>query len=84
MTSADAFIFDTGSHIFAWVGKSASVNERSRSLKYAQVSSCSSKFALLTYFVQDYITQYNRPPFTPLTRILDGGENAEFENSFDR
>jgi len=67
LTSADAFIFDTGSHVFAWVGKAASVNEKRRALKYAQ----------------DYLKQYNRPDFIPISRILDGGENEEFEASFD-
>jgi len=67
LTSADAFIFDTGSHVFAWVGRNASVAEKSKSLKYAQ----------------DYLTQYKRPAVIPITRILDGGENSEFETSFD-
>eukprot|EP00026_Physarum_polycephalum_P006563 Phypoly_transcript_06611.p1 GENE.Phypoly_transcript_06611~~Phypoly_transcript_06611.p1 ORF type:complete len:537 (+),score=113.66 Phypoly_transcript_06611:97-1707(+) len=67
ITSADAFIFDTGYHVFAWVGKAASIPEKSKALKYAQ----------------DYLKEHNRPDFIPISRILDGGENVEFEAAFD-
>jgi len=67
LTSADVFIFDTGAHVYAWIGKGASVNEKSKSMKYAQ----------------EYLTKYNRPVYLPISRILEGAENKLFEQSFD-
>ncbi len=52
-------------------------------------------FALLKYLVflfiffsnhflmKEYVTKSNRPPFIPISRILDGGDNPEFEAAFD-
>jgi gelsolin len=53
--SEDVFIFDTGSQIFAWIGKGASKEEKKNALGYAQ----------------DYLTRYNRPPFLPICRIFE-------------
>jgi len=64
--SKDAFIFDTGSEVVAWVGSKASVQERNKSLRYAQ----------------EYLTKYNRPLYLPISRILEGGENEVFESYF--
>jgi len=67
LSSADVFIFDTGAHVYAWIGKGASVNEKNKSMKYAQ----------------EYLTKYNRPVYLPISRILEGAENKLFEQSFD-
>ena len=53
--------------VFVWVGSKATVKERRFALQYAQ----------------DYIKQYNRPPYTPITRVIEGGENEIFEKSLE-
>jgi gelsolin len=67
LCSDDAFIFDTGAEVFAWVGKGASPDEKRLALGYAQ----------------SYLSDYDRPPYLPITRILEGGENEVFNASFD-
>jgi len=66
LNSDDVFILDNGAEIFTWVGKGASPNEKKQAVKYAQ----------------DYLTQFKRPLYLPITRILEGGENEVFEASF--
>jgi gelsolin len=66
LDSDDAFIFDTGAEVFAWVGKGASPAERKNALGYAQT----------------YLGDYDRPPYLPITRIVEGGENEVFNASF--
>lgn len=66
LSSDDVFVLDNGSEIFAWIGKGASVNER--------------KFAV--QFAQQYLNARALPAQTPITRILEGGENEIFETSF--
>ena len=66
LVSDDAFILDTGAEIFAWIGKRASPNER--------------RFAV--QFAQQYLNNNGLPAQTPITRILEGGENEVFETSF--
>jgi len=62
LISDDVFILDTGAEVFAWIGKGASTNEKAKALSFAQ----------------DYLTKYNRPAYTPISRILEGGENEVF------
>jgi len=62
----DVFIFDSGSAIFAWIGKGASYKEKIESMVYAQ----------------DYLKKNNRPLQLPISRILDGGENPAFREAF--
>jgi len=62
----DVFILDSGFEVFAWIGKKASVQEKSKSLQYAQ----------------DYLVKFNRPVHLPISRILEGGENEVFESLF--
>jgi len=64
--SKDVFIVDSGFEVFAWVGKAASVGERRTALQYA-----------LTY-----LSNQGKNPATPVTRILEGGENEIFEQLF--
>jgi len=60
----DVFILDTGAEVFVWIGKGASVQEKKKSMQFAQ----------------DYLKQFNRPLFTPISRILQGGENDVWEH----
>jgi len=62
----DVFILDTGAEVFAWIGKGASVDEKKKAM----------------HFAQDYLQKYSRPSFTPIARILEGGENEVFNSSF--
>jgi gelsolin len=68
LNSDDAFVFDIGSEVFAWVGKGASANEKKKALHYAQ----------------NYLKEYNRPNWLPISRLLEGSENNVFNSSFDR
>jgi gelsolin len=65
LDSNDVFVLDTGAEVFAWVGKGASVQEKSKALSFAQ----------------DYLKKYNRPAYISISRILEGGENEIFENA---
>lgn len=56
----DAFILDNGAEIFAWVGKKASKDERKLAMQYAQ----------------QYLQSENRPATMPISRVVEGGENA--------
>ena len=49
------------------VGKGSSKVERRSALQYAQM----------------FLSQAKLPQHTPITRILEGGENTLFEKSFD-
>jgi len=66
LDSSDVFILDTGAEVFAWVGKNASTVEKKKALGIAQ----------------DYITQHGLPQTTPVVRIIEGGANETFEDSF--
>jgi len=62
LNSDDVFILDTGAEVFAWIGKGASVDEKSKALSYAQ----------------DYLTNFSRPAYLPISRILESSENSMF------
>jgi gelsolin len=64
----DVFIFDSGYEIFAWVGKGASKQESTKAIAHAQ----------------DYLTKSGRPPYLPVTRIFEGGENESFNAALDK
>jgi len=65
LNSDDVFILDTGAEVFAWIGKGASVEEKSKALGFAQ----------------DYLKNFNRPAYLPISRILEGSENAVFHTA---
>jgi len=67
LNSKDCFIFDTGVQVYVWIGKTASVAEKKKSLTYAQ----------------DYLVKYKRPLWLPISRILEGTEGDVFKDSFD-
>ena len=62
----DVFILDTGSEVFVWIGKGATKQEREKGLENGQ----------------EYLKNHNRPSFTPLTRIPQGGEPPMFKSAF--
>jgi len=66
LNSNDVFVVDDGGQVWAWVGKASSVQERSKALQYADL----------------YLKHYNRPINTPISRVLEGGENEQFEAIF--
>ncbi|CAG8559234.1 4556_t:CDS:2 [Acaulospora colombiana] len=63
----DVFIFDAGHTIFVWIGLKSTAVEKKYSLQYAQ----------------DYIEKHHRPDYTPITRVMEGGENNVFLRSFE-
>jgi len=66
LDSNDCFILDADSEIFVWVGKGATKEERKESMIHAQ----------------NYLTENNKPSWTPITRVPEGGEPPLFnENS---
>merc|ERR1712137_1040016 len=66
LDSNDAFILDNGAEIFAWIGKKASKDERKLAMQYAQ----------------KYLQDNNRPAYLPISRVMEGGENAVFDLNF--
>jgi len=66
LSTDDVFILDIGEEVIAWVGHKASVGEKKSALQFAQ----------------EYVTKHNKPIQTPISRILEGGENAHFSSFF--
>jgi gelsolin len=56
LDSTDVFVLDNGAEVFTWIGKGASKAERSQGMKYAQ----------------QYLVDYARPNYLPISRILEG------------
>ncbi|CAM1301688.1 Gel (predicted) [Pycnogonum litorale] len=67
LNSSDCFLLDTGTGgIFAWVGKKASKKERSESMRLAT----------------EYLKYKGYPNWTPVARVIDGGEPPVFKQYF--
>ena len=62
----DVFIVDVQSEIFVWIGKGASVVEKTKAFQYAM----------------DYVKDNNKPARIPITRVVEGNENAHFKSFF--
>lgn len=62
----DAFILDTGSSVFVWVGKGANKDERKKAMNHGV----------------EYLAQNNRPDWTPLQRVPQNGEPPAFKGLF--
>jgi len=62
LKSDDVFIVDVGYHVFVWIGKKASVQERRSALNYAQ----------------QYLVKNTLDPQRPITRLQEGDRNEEF------
>ena len=58
----DVFILDAGNHIYVWVGKDASKDERAKGLGYAS----------------EYLFKQKRPRSLPITRVVEGHESEAF------
>jgi len=67
LKTVDAFVFDAGHQVYAWVGKGASANEKKLAMLYAQ----------------NYLKDFKRPIWLPISRIIEGSENETFENEFN-
>lgn len=65
LTSDDVYILDNGEEIFAWIGKGASDQEKKSAMDFAH----------------QYLVQHKLPEYTPISRLVEGGENATFKNS---
>eukprot|EP01103_Thecamoeba_quadrilineata_P011026 TRINITY_DN2544_c0_g1_i1.p1 TRINITY_DN2544_c0_g1~~TRINITY_DN2544_c0_g1_i1.p1 ORF type:complete len:381 (-),score=63.14 TRINITY_DN2544_c0_g1_i1:42-1184(-) len=57
--SNDAFVFDAGCEVFVWVGKNANLAEKRAAMQFAL----------------DYMNQYNRPKWLPITKVNEGTPN---------
>ncbi|RWS11482.1 villin-1-like protein, partial [Dinothrombium tinctorium] len=67
LNSNDSFIVDNGENgIWVWIGKKASKDERTKSMKIAE----------------GFIEKKNYPSHTPVTRVIDGGEPIDFKSLF--
>lgn len=62
----DAFILDTGSGLYVWIGKTASAQEKTQSLVKAQ----------------EFIKSKKYPAWTPVQRIVQYTETAPFKHFF--
>jgi len=67
LNDSDVFIVDSVNTIFVWIGKGASPQERRSGVQLAQS------------YLND---QPARNKHTPIVRVLQGGENEEFEAQF--
>jgi len=66
LNSDDGFVFDSGRHIFVWIGKAASVNEKKYGMTYAQ----------------KYLQEHERPLTLPISLIQEGKETPAFKKAF--
>jgi hypothetical protein len=69
LKSEDSFLIDNGNYgIWVWIGKRASEGERREAMRNAQ----------------GFIKAKNYKAGTPVTRVIDGGEPAEFKTLFQQ
>ena len=69
LQSDDSYLIDNGSYgIWVWIGKRASQGERREAMRNAQ----------------GFIKAKQYKPDTPVTRVIDGGEPAEFKTLFKK
>jgi len=66
LDSNDVFILDVGAEVFTWVGKGATKEEKNKALGFAQ----------------QYLNDQGRPAYTPISRVLEGGEPKTFDMHF--
>ncbi|PRP87567.1 hypothetical protein PROFUN_04594 [Planoprotostelium fungivorum] len=65
LNSDDVFILDNGEEVFAWIGKNSSKDEKRTALDFAH----------------KYVMDHNLPEHTPISRLVEGGENMTFKQS---
>lgn len=66
LDSADVFIVDSGSTVFAWVGSKTTAQERRGALGFAS----------------SYLANNSLAPTTNIVKVIDGGESPEFDAAF--
>eukprot|EP00026_Physarum_polycephalum_P002067 Phypoly_transcript_02071.p1 GENE.Phypoly_transcript_02071~~Phypoly_transcript_02071.p1 ORF type:complete len:829 (+),score=189.83 Phypoly_transcript_02071:487-2973(+) len=62
----DCFIVDVGTQIFVWVGKGSTQQEKTSSMQLAT----------------GFLASSGRPEWTPITRVVEGGEPPAFKSQF--
>lgn len=63
----DVFIMDDGYEVMVWIGLGASSTERKKALDFAQ----------------QYLKDYGLPSDKAISKIMEGGENEQFEAAFE-
>jgi len=66
LDSNDCFILDCQAEIFVWVGKGSTKEEKKEAVPIAQ----------------SFIDKFKYPSFTPITRVVEGGETPLFKEKF--
>jgi hypothetical protein len=66
LDTMDCFILDCTNEIFVWIGKGSTAQEKRESMKNAV----------------DFLAKNNRPSWTPITRLIEGGETPLFIEKF--
>jgi gelsolin len=66
LDSNDVFIVDCGHEVFVWIGKGASKDEKKKGMTYAT----------------DYLSKNGRSLNIPISSLIEGSENASFNNAF--
>jgi len=61
-SSNDVMIVDVGDHVFIWIGKGATQNEKIKCLDYAN----------------DYLGIHKRPSWIPIIKVQEGKEGTQF------
>ena len=64
--SDDVYILDADQEVYVWVGKGANKEERKEAMMYAA----------------KYLTEKNKPSFTPIVRVVENAETAVFKSKF--
>ncbi len=80
--SKDVFVVDSGFEVFAWVGKAASVGVSVASSSLSDVLIVLQERRTALQYAMNYLANQKKNPATPVTRILEGGENEIFEQLF--
>jgi gelsolin len=68
LDSNDVFILDVHHQVFVWVGAKANADEHKNGIHYAQ----------------EYLKREDRLLQTPITKVMDGGDNDMFHNALNR
>jgi advillin len=68
LVSDDSFVLDTGSALYCWIGKGASKAEKQSAFATAN----------------EHLEANNRPSWTPISMVRDGGETPGFKSYFYR
>lgn len=68
LDSNDVFVLDVQHEIFVWVGSKANAEEHKNGLHYAQ----------------EYLKREGLPSQTPISKVLEDGDHAMFDNALNR